>query len=54
MSEFQEPGVSTTAGTPRWVALAVAVIAVLSIIGLGVGWSAISHANSIEQSTRRR
>jgi small-conductance mechanosensitive channel len=51
MSEYQEP-VTSTAGTPRWVALAVAVVAVLSIIGLGVGWSAISHANSIEQSTQ--
>jgi hypothetical protein len=51
MSEYQEPVVSTTA-TPRWVGLAVAVVAVLSIIGLGVGWSAISHANSIEQSTQ--
>jgi chromosome segregation ATPase len=51
MSEYQEPVVGT-AGTPRWVALAVAVVAVLSIIGLGVGWSAISHANSIEQSTQ--
>jgi small-conductance mechanosensitive channel len=51
MSEYQEPVVHT-AGTPRWVALAVAVIAVLSLVGLGVGWSAISHANSIEQSTQ--
>jgi hypothetical protein len=51
MSEYQEPVVSTTA-TPRWVGLAVAVVAVLSIIGLGVGWSAVSHANSIEQSTQ--
>jgi len=51
MSEYQEP-VTSTAGTPRWVALAVALVAVLSIIGLGVGWSAISHANSIEQSTQ--
>ena len=51
MSEYQEPVVHST-GTPRWVALAVAIVAVLSLIGLGVGWSAISHANSIEQSTQ--
>ena len=50
MSEYQEPVVHTT-GTPRWVALAVAIVAVLSLIGLGVGWSAIGHANSVEQST---
>lgn len=51
MSEFQEPVVVNNTGTPRWVALAVAIIAVLSLIGVGVGWSALSHANSLEQST---
>jgi chromosome segregation ATPase len=52
MSEYQEPVVSQTAETPRWVALAVAVIAILSVIGLGVGWSAINHINSVELSTQ--
>jgi hypothetical protein len=51
MSEFQEPVVVNNTGTPRWVALAVAIIAVLSVIGVAVGWSALSHANSLEQST---
>ena len=52
MSEYQEPVVVQTTAAPRWVALAVAVVAILSLIGLGVGWSAISHANSVEQSTQ--
>src|ERR1700730_3400797 len=52
MSEYQEPVVVQSSETPRWVALAVAIVAILSLIGLGVGWSAISHANSIEQSTQ--
>jgi hypothetical protein len=51
MSEYQEPVVQT-AGTPRWVGLAVALIAALSLIGLGVGWTAVNHANSLEQSTQ--
>ncbi|HTC67081.1 MAG TPA: hypothetical protein VK685_08100 [Candidatus Acidoferrum sp.] len=51
MSEYQEPVVQTTEA-PRWVALAVAIVAILSLIGLGVGWSAISHANNLEQSTQ--
>src|SRR6202048_888916 len=51
MSEYQEP-VIQTAEAPRWVALAVAIVAILSLIGLGVGWSAISHVNGIEQSTQ--
>lgn len=52
MSEFQEPISQSTTGTPRWVGLAVAVLAGVSLLGLGVGWSAISHANSVEQSTQ--
>src|ERR1700731_5123962 len=52
MNEYQEPGVVQSAAAPRWVALAVAIVAILSLIGLGVGWSAISHANNFEQSTQ--
>src|SRR6202140_5470964 len=52
MSEYQEPVVVQSAEAPRWVALAVAIVAILSLIGLGVGWSAISHANNFEQSTQ--
>ena len=52
MSEYQDSSPATTAGTPRWVGLAVAVLGALSLLGLGVGWSAINHANSIEQSTQ--
>lgn len=52
MSEFQEPIIQSTTGTPRWVGLAVAVLGGVSLLGLGVGWSAINHANSIEQTTQ--
>jgi hypothetical protein len=52
MSEFQEPISHTTTGTPRWVGLAVAVLGGVSLLGLGVGLSALNHANGIEQSTQ--
>ncbi len=52
MSEYQEPLNHTTSGTPRWVGLAVAVLGGVSLLGLGVGWSALNHANSVEQSTQ--
>jgi len=52
MSEFQETNIQSTAGTPRWVGLAIAALGALSLIGIGVGWSALSHANSVEQSTQ--
>lgn len=52
MSEHLESIDTSTTGTPRWIGLAVAILAALSLIGLGVGWSAINHANSIEKSTQ--
>ena len=52
MSEYQESNPTVASGTPRWVGLAVAVLGALSLLGLGVGWSAINHANSVEKSTQ--
>jgi hypothetical protein len=49
MSEFNEPVVTTT-GTPRWVALAIAGLAAVSLAGVGLGWTAVNHANGIETS----
>jgi hypothetical protein len=50
MSDFQEPIYHTNAGAPRWVGLAVAVLGGVSLLGLGVGLSALSHANSVQQT----
>src|SRR5438874_842450 len=52
MSEYQESNPTVVAGTPRWVGLAVAVLAMLSVLGLGVAWSAINHSKSLEQTTQ--
>jgi hypothetical protein len=52
MSEFQDSPIAHTTGTPRWVGLAVAVLGGLSLLGLGVSWSALNQAKSIEQSTQ--
>ena len=54
MSDFQEPVHQTvaTTGTPRWVGLAVGILGGVSLVGLGVGWSALSHVSGIEQSTQ--
>jgi len=49
MSEFQE---TATTATPRWVGLAVAVLGGISLLGLGVSWSALNQAKGIEQSTQ--
>jgi len=41
-----------TIGAPRWVGLAVAVLGGISLISLGVGWSALNQARNVEQSTQ--
>ena len=51
MSEFQEFSHTTTSGTPRWVGLALGILGGLSVIGLGIGWSALNQAKSLEQAT---
>ena len=50
MSDFQDS--ANTTGTPRWVGLAVAVLGGISLLGLGVGWSALNQAKSVEQTTQ--
>jgi small-conductance mechanosensitive channel len=49
MSDFQD---SSNTGTPRWVGLAVALLGGISLLGLGVGWSALNQAKSTEQTTQ--
>jgi chromosome segregation ATPase len=52
MSEFQEPVYpsSTATGTPRWIGLAVILLAALSLAGVAVGWSALNQAKSVGQA----
>jgi hypothetical protein len=53
MSEYQEESIhAVTTATPRWVGLAVAALAGVSLLGVGVGWSALNHAKSVEQETQ--
>jgi small-conductance mechanosensitive channel len=51
MSEFQEFSHTSTPGAPRWVGLAVGILCGLAVIGLGLGWSALNQAKSLEQTT---
>ena len=37
-------------GAPRWVWFAVAVLATVSVLGLGVGWNATTQAKRAEQA----
>ena len=50
MSEFQEFSQTGTTETPRWVGLAVGILGGLSLVGLGLSWSALNQAKSLEQT----
>lgn len=52
MSEFQDSANTHATGTPRWVGLAVAVLGGISLLSLGVGWSALNQARTVEQTTQ--
>jgi hypothetical protein len=52
MSEYQEPIQVSSSGTPRWVGIALVVLAAVSLLGIGIGWSALNHANTVEQTTQ--
>jgi hypothetical protein len=48
MSEFQDT--NSQAAMPRWVGLAIAALGATSLLGLGVGWTALSQGRNTEQS----
>src|ERR1700676_532611 len=50
MSEFQET--TTQAATPRGVGLAIAALGATSLLGIGIGWSALNQGKTTEQSVQ--
>ena len=52
MSEFLDSANTSTTGTPRWVGLAVGLLGGVSLLSLGVGWSALNEAKTIQQTTQ--
>jgi chromosome segregation ATPase len=52
MSDYQETNIQSTSATPRWVGLAIAALGGVSLLGLGLGWSALNQSKSVEQSTQ--
>jgi hypothetical protein len=50
MSEFQET--TTQASAPRWVGLAIAALGATSLLGIGIGWSALNQGKQTEQNVQ--
>lgn len=51
LEERHEETIHTSEGTPRWMGVAVVALAAVSLLSLGVGWSASNHAREIQQTT---
>ena len=52
MSDYQETNIQSTSATPRWVGLAIAALGGVSLLGLGLSWSALNQSKAVEQSTQ--
>jgi len=50
ITDSHEETVHTNEGTPRWMGIAVVALAAVSLLGLGVGWSASNTAREAQQA----
>ena len=49
MSDERNDVVVTESTTPAWIGIVIVVLAVISIAGLGMAWSATNHAKNLDQ-----
>jgi len=50
MSNEMHDVVVQDAAAPRWIGIAVVALAIISLVGLGVGWSASNRSKALEQN----
>ena len=50
MNDERNEVIVQEAAAPRWMGIAVVALAVISLVGLGVGWSASNRSKALEQS----
>jgi len=50
MSDERNEVIMQEAAAPRWMGIAVVALAVISLVGLGVGWSASNRSKALEQT----
>src|SRR5579862_6166087 len=48
--DVQNVVVAEEAAAPRWIGIVVVTLAIVSLVALGIGWSASNHSKSLEQS----
>jgi hypothetical protein len=52
MSDFQGSPNYSSDSAPRWVTLAVAALGAISLVSIGIGWTALNQAKGLEQTTQ--
>ena len=50
MTEEKQNVIVEDSAAPRWVGIIVVALAVVSLVALGVGWTATNHAKALEQT----
>ena len=50
MFEEKTTEVTQEAAAPRWIGIAVVILAVVSLAGLGIGWTASNHARELQNT----
>jgi hypothetical protein len=50
MIDDKQNGTYEDSGTPRWMGIAVIVLAVVALAALAAGWTAANHAGSLQQA----
>ena len=50
MTDERNDVIVTESTTPAWIGIVIVVLAVISIVGLGMAWSATNHAKSLDQA----
>jgi hypothetical protein len=48
--DVQNVVVAQEAAAPRWIGIVVVTLAIVSLVALGIGWSASNHSKGLEQS----
>ena len=50
MTEERQEVIVQDASAPRWIGIVIVALAVVSLVALGAGWSASTHAKQLEQA----
>ncbi|MGH9594144.1 MAG: hypothetical protein ACRD5L_13720 [Bryobacteraceae bacterium] len=51
MTEERQETIQMSEGTPRWLGVAILALAAVSLLGVGMAWSASNHTRDVQQAS---